>query len=74
MTEHDPDLVRNLRRRLRMTQEAFAHAVGVTVSTVNRWEKAHAAPSRLAWNAVRDLARARGAIEEPSQVSQVGAE
>lgn len=37
-----------IRAKLRMTQEQFAHACGVTVSTVNRWENDHAKPSPLA--------------------------
>ncbi len=37
-----------LRHRLNMTQEEFAHAIGVTVSTVNRWENGHIEPSRFA--------------------------
>lgn len=37
-----------LRAKLRMTQEQFAHACGVTVSTVNRWENDRAKPSPLA--------------------------
>ncbi len=45
-----------LRRRLRMTQEEFAHAIGVTVSTVNRWENGHIEPSRLARKAIQGLA------------------
>lgn len=44
-----------LRRRLNMTQEEFAHAIGVTVSTVNRWENGHINPSRLARRAVENL-------------------
>lgn len=44
-----------LRRRLNMTQEEFAHAIGVTVSTVNRWENGHITPSRLARRAVENL-------------------
>jgi len=43
-----------------MTQEEFAHEIAVTVSTVNRWENAHAEPSKLAWKAIKDLARQRG--------------
>jgi putative transcriptional regulator len=39
-----------------MTQEEFAHAIGVTVSTVNRWENGHIEPSRLARKAMQDLA------------------
>lgn len=44
-----------LRRRLKMTQEEFAHAIGVTVSTVNRWENGHIEPSRLARKAMESL-------------------
>ena len=49
-------LVSALRRRLSMTQEEFAHAIGVTVSTVNRWENGHIEPSRLARKAMQGLA------------------
>ena len=45
-----------LRRRLNMTQEEFAHTIGVTVSTVNRWENGHIEPSRLARKAMQELA------------------
>jgi DNA-binding transcriptional regulator YiaG len=45
-----------LRQRLGMTQEEFAHAIGVTVSTVNRWENGHIEPSRLARKAMQGLA------------------
>lgn len=44
-----------IRKRAGMTQEQFAHAIGVTVSTVNRWERGHYAPSRLAVQAMRRL-------------------
>jgi putative transcriptional regulator len=47
--------VHELRRRLNMTQEEFAHAIGVTVSTVNRWENGHIEPSRLARRAIEGL-------------------
>ena len=37
--QNDPSaLVGELRRRLDLTQEQFAHKVGVTYSTVNHWE------------------------------------
>src|SRR6185503_10370034 len=60
MEENAGDLVRGLRQKLGMTQEEFAHEIAVTVSTVNRWENAHAEPSKLAWKAIQDLARKRG--------------
>src|SRR5262245_21540949 len=54
------DVIRRLRSKLGLTQEEFAHAIAVTVSTVNRWENSHAAPSKLAWKVIRELARKRG--------------
>jgi len=47
--------ISQLRRRLNLTQEEFAHAIGVTVSTVNRWENGHIEPSRLARKAIAEL-------------------
>jgi DNA-binding transcriptional regulator YiaG len=49
--------IRELRIRLGMTQEEFAHAVAVTFSTVNRWENGHAKPSKLARRAIEAVAR-----------------
>ena len=57
---HGSQSIRDLRSRLGMTQEEFAHAIAVTVSTVNRWENGHANPSKLAWRAIQGLARKRG--------------
>jgi putative transcriptional regulator len=54
-----------LRHRLSMTQEEFAHAIGVTVSTVNRWENGHIEPSRLARRAMEGLvAQISGVTEQ----------
>jgi DNA-binding transcriptional regulator YiaG len=60
MPESTRSLIRTLRQQLGMTQEEFAHQIAVTVSTVNRWENSHAEPSKLAWKAIKDLARQRG--------------
>jgi putative transcriptional regulator len=65
MAEDTSTLIRTWRRQLRMTQEEFAREIAVTVSTVNRWENGHAAPSKLAWRAVREFARRRGLIGNP---------
>ncbi len=64
MDENAGNLIRTLRQKLGMTQEEFAHEIAVTVSTVNRWENAHAEPSKLAWKAIHDLARKRGVTED----------
>lgn len=49
-----------LRERVDMTQEEFAQAIGVTVSTVNRWENGHINPSRLAKKAISKFSREKG--------------
>jgi DNA-binding transcriptional regulator YiaG len=64
MDDNAGSLIRTLRQKLGMTQEEFAHEIAVTVSTVNRWENAHAEPSKLAWKAIHDLARKRGLTED----------
>ena len=64
MDENAGNLIRTLRQKLGMTQEEFAHEIAVTVSTVNRWENAHAEPSKLAWKAIQDLARKRGMTDD----------
>ena len=40
--------IRKLRKQLALTQEEFAHEIGVTFATVNRWENSKSKPSRLA--------------------------
>ena len=52
--------VRLLRQRLGMSQQRFAAEIGVTFSTVSRWENAHHVPSRLSRRAVSELARRHG--------------
>lgn len=39
-----PKLVKQLRRRLDLTQEEFAQKVGVTFGSVNRWENGKRTP------------------------------
>ncbi|MFQ5477278.1 MAG: helix-turn-helix domain-containing protein [Candidatus Binatia bacterium] len=58
-------VVRTLRNRLGMTQEEFAHSLGITVSTVNRWENGHSAPSKLAKASIVGLANKHGLTLDP---------
>ena len=53
-------LIRAWRHRSGLTQEALAHALGVTFSTVSRWENGHVRPSSLAWKALVQIAAERG--------------
>ena len=56
--------VRARRRRLGMSQETFAAEIGVSFSTVSRWENAHNEPSSLSWRAIQELARRHGLGED----------
>ena len=40
--------IRQLREELNMTQENFAHEIGVTFATVNRWENGRTTPNKVA--------------------------
>lgn len=53
--------IKELRDRLGLTQEQFAARIGVTFSTVNRWENGHAKPSKLAELALRSLSSVEAA-------------
>ena len=41
-------LVRKVRDQLGLSQEDFAHELGVSFATINRWENGQVKPSRLA--------------------------
>src|SRR5438132_1484388 len=49
--------VRAVRQRLGLIQERFAAEIGVSFSTVSRWENAHNEPSSLSWRASPWMAR-----------------
>lgn len=66
MTDSTGTNIRELRRNLRMTQEEFAHTLGITVATVNRWENGHAKPSKLARRAIERLVQYRQAASSAS--------
>ena len=42
------DRIRETRQNMKLTQEEFAAKLGVTFSTVNRWENSKSKPSRMA--------------------------
>ena len=67
--------IRELRKRLGLTQEEFAHAVAVTFSTVNRSENGHAKPSKLARRAIESLAavRSNGQVSSSQTIEELAA-
>jgi DNA-binding transcriptional regulator YiaG len=44
----DGKAIKQIRLSMNLTQEEFAHYLGVTLCTVNRWENNKTFPSRLA--------------------------
>lgn len=55
-----PEKVKILRDKLGISQEKLAVRLGVSFSTVNRWEKGHANPSYLALDKFELLCRENG--------------
>lgn len=53
-------LVCELRQRIGLSQEKFAAKLGVTFSTVSRWERQKAMHSPLAFNRMRELLEKMG--------------
>lgn len=53
-------MVRELRRRLGLTQEKMAARLGVTFPTINRWENGRAMPSPLAQEKIEATLRRMG--------------
>jgi putative transcriptional regulator len=56
--------VKDLRKRLRLTQVQFADALGVSFATVNRWENCHCVPSRLTYKSIVLLCKEAGITDE----------
>ena len=72
MVEQMSDLVRALRRELKMTQEELAHELGITVGTVNRWENGRFRPSKLARATILEFAQRHGLSIEALQDASSG--
>ncbi|MGQ9633404.1 MAG: helix-turn-helix domain-containing protein [Bryobacteraceae bacterium] len=63
--------MKDLRRRLALTQEQFAQKVGVTYRTVNHWENGKRAPQPFLLRRLREMkgeldALAKKAMKEKS--------
>jgi DNA-binding transcriptional regulator YiaG len=52
-------MIRSLRASLGLSQEKFAVKIGVTFSTVNRWENGHGKPSPLAMRRIEEFRHRR---------------
>lgn len=54
------EMVREVRKRIGLSQEKFAAKLGVSFSTINRWEHHRAVPSPLALKQLRELLERMG--------------
>ncbi|MBW4599687.1 MAG: helix-turn-helix transcriptional regulator [Calothrix sp. FI2-JRJ7] len=48
-------VLRELRQKAGLTQEQFAVVLGVTYTTVNRWENGHSKPSPMAMKLIEKV-------------------
>jgi len=58
MKKVNNERIRSIRMALRMSQEEFARAVGVSSAVINRWENDRVRPSHRAMRTIEALARA----------------
>ena len=64
-TEHFGKKIRALRKTLRWSQEDLAREIGVSLSTVQRWETKGGKPIRLARIELQKFLREAGMDEKP---------
>ena len=50
-----PEEIKRLRTRCFLTQDNFANKLGVTFSTVNRWEQGKSKPNRVAMKNIKNF-------------------
>lgn len=62
-TEHFGKKIKTLRKTLRWSQEDLAREIGVSLSTVQRWETKGGRPIRLARNELQKFLREAGMDE-----------
>ncbi|MBE8966508.1 helix-turn-helix transcriptional regulator [Nostocales cyanobacterium LEGE 12452] len=60
--------IRELRGTTSLTQEQFAASLGITYSTVNRWEKGHAKPSSLSMQKIEGMLKQMGELGQKVSV------
>jgi DNA-binding transcriptional regulator YiaG len=53
----DIPAIKKLRANLKLTQEGFARELGVSVSTVQKWESGRARPRGLSLKALEEIGR-----------------
>jgi len=57
-------ILKHIRKELKITQEQFARDIGVSFSTLNRWERGHTSPSPLAMQTIKTYCKGKGVSED----------
>ncbi|MCL1914470.1 MAG: helix-turn-helix transcriptional regulator [Eubacteriaceae bacterium] len=58
------ELLKTIRKEFGISQEDLAHELGISYTTINRWENSRRLPSRLAMRQIKDFCAAKGVSEE----------
>ena len=58
------DILKDIRKELNITQEQFARDIGVSFSTLNRWERGHRSPSPLAKQTIKTYCKEKCVSED----------
>lgn len=64
--------VKDLRKKLSLSQAQMAERLGVEVTTINRWEKGRQRPSKLAKRILARLAKIKGVRKNDSKKGKQG--
>ena len=56
------EAIKDARAKLGVSQQQFAEKLGVSFSTVNRWEQGYHIPNKLSVKAVQNLCQANGIV------------
>lgn len=60
MTEELPKKIKAIRQHFKLSQEELAHKLGVSFTSVNRWENGQTKPSKLARKQLEALCKECG--------------
>ncbi len=59
-----PSAIKRLRAKLNISQTELAAMLGVSFTSVNRWEKGHHEPTVIAKEKLKELFKENGIMEE----------
>lgn len=70
MSVPSPEEIKELRKALGLSQVALAEKLGVSFSTVNRWERGHRIPTKLALMRLDALVQGQGLLTDTPNITE----